>query len=74
MRVLFSLFVLTLLLDADTVLREIDRPGIRQISVKVSQGFFEEKHLERLARAELKKSRAKFTKLFIFDSSEEIVG
>jgi len=51
----------------DTVLREVNRTGMRQRGIAVSAGSFTETYIERIARAELAmKPRVHFTQLYVY--------
>ena len=67
MKLTACLIALAMSSAGDTVLREVNRTGMRQKGITVSAGSFTEAHIDRLARAELAtKPHVKFTQLYVY--------
>jgi hypothetical protein len=67
MRAIFVLLTLAMIVDADTVLRELARTGMRQKAIDVAPESFSESYLERLSRKELARSpRSNFTQILFY--------
>ena len=67
MRVIGWLLVFAMVSSGDTILREVNRKGMRQKAIAVNSGSFTEAYVERLARAELAtRPRVNFTQLYVY--------
>ncbi len=67
MRTNAALLMFAMVCSGDTVLREVNRTGMRQKAIAVDAASFTEVHIERLARAELMaKPRVNFTQLSVY--------